>query len=318
MRCRVDRWNPDRKIIAEAALALRRGRLVAFPTETVYGLGADGLDADAVRAIYRAKGRPSDNPLILHLAAPGEAERVALVDERARRLMDLFWPGPLTLVLPARCDVVPSVTRGGLDTVALRMPSHPVALALIEAADRPVAAPSANRSGRPSPTEAQAVDEDLGESLAFLLDGGPTDMGVESTVVDATGPSLLLLRPGALALEKIEEAAGLVERPRAGEGRRSPGTRYRHYAPDLPLLLWGEAGLPEIDGSVGYMGLDEAPFPVARSVRFRSVEDYARGLFSALRHLERSGVDVLVAQWPPSQGLGLAVRDRLLRASGRE
>lgn len=318
MRCRVDRWNPDGKIIDEAASAIRRGRLVAFPTETVYGLGADGLDADAVRAIYRAKGRPSDNPLILHLAAPGEAEGVALVDERARRLMELFWPGPLTLVLPARCDVVPFVTRGGLDTVALRMPSHPVALALIEAADRPVAAPSANRSGRPSPTEAQAVDEDLGESLAFLLDGGPTDMGVESTVVDATGPSLLLLRPGALALEKIEEAAGLVERPRAGEGRRSPGTRYRHYAPDLPLLLWGEAGLPEIDGSVGYMGLDEAPFSVARSVRFRSVEDYARGLFSALRHLERSGVDVLVAQWPPSQGLGLAVRDRLLRASGRE
>ena len=318
MRRLIDRWNPDEQIIAEAAQALRQGRLVAFPTETVYGLGANGLDVKAVGAIYRAKGRPSDNPLILHLADPAWADSVAFVDDRARGLMELFWPGPLTLVLPARCDVVPSVTRGGLETVALRMPSHPVALALIEASGLPVAAPSANRSGRPSPTEAGAVEEDLGEALAFLLDGGPTDVGVESTVVDATGPSLILLRPGALPLERIEEASGLVERPQAGEGRRSPGTRYRHYAPKRPLLLWDGSHPQPFNGSVGYMGLVEAPFPVARSLLFRSVEDYGRGLFSALRHLERSDVDLIVAQWPPSEGLGLALRDRLLRASGGE
>lgn len=318
MRLPVDRWNPETEIIARAAQALREGRLVAFPTETVYGLGADGLDEEAVRAIYRAKGRPSDNPLILHLADVAGAEKVAFVDDRARRLMDLFWPGPLTLVLPARCGVVPAVTRGGLETVALRMPSHPVALALIEAAGLPVAAPSANRSGRPSPTEAGAVEEDLGEAVAIILDGGSTDVGVESTVVDATGPSLLLLRPGALPLERIEEVEGFVDLPRKGEGRRSPGTRYRHYAPDRPLLLWDETLQWEsLQGAVGYIGIEAPPRPVAVEVRFRTVEDYARGLFSALRHLERSGVDLIVAQWPRGGGLGLALRDRLLRASGR-
>jgi L-threonylcarbamoyladenylate synthase len=317
VRRSVDRWNPQKKIIAEAARALVRGELVAFPTETVYGLGANGLDAEAVRAIYRAKGRPSDNPLILHLANPGEAESVAFVDDRARRLINLFWPGPLTLVLPARTGVVPPVTRGGLETVALRMPSHPVALALIEATALPVAAPSANRSGRPSPTDADAVEEDLGESLAYLLDGGPTDVGVESTVVDATGKDLLLLRPGALPLEVIAEAEGQVGLAQAGEGRRSPGTRYRHYAPDVPLLIWdGPLHWEALPGPVGYMGMADPPRPAGESVLFRTVDDYGRGLFSALRHLERAGVAVIVAQWPPQEGIGLALRDRLLRASG--
>lgn len=319
-RISVDRWNPDPALMAEAGRILRAGGLVAFPTETVYGLGANALDEVAVRGIYRAKGRPSDNPLIVHVQDPAEVPFLAEADGRARMLMELFWPGPLTLVMPAR-ESVPAATRGGLETVAVRMPSHPVALALIAAAGIPIAAPSANRSGRPSPTEAETVCRDLGEAVDLVIDGGRTEVGVESTVLDVSGGLPLLLRPGGVGLEVLEEALGAIGLPEgAMELRRSPGTRYRHYAPSVPVLLWASDApwpVPEGEGAaVGYMGLREPGGPAAAPILFETPEHYARGLFSGLRHLDRAGVSVIVADLPGPRGIGLALRDRLFRAAG--
>lgn len=318
----VDRWNPDPSAIKQAACVLADGELVAFPTETVYGLGANALLGEAVAKIFAAKGRPADNPLIVHVASPEDVDRIAFVDERARRLMELFWPGPLTLVLVAKEDV-PSITRAGLSTVAVRMPSHPVALALIDEARCPVAAPSANRSGRPSPTNAQAVVDDLNGAVDVVIDAGPTDVGVESTVVDATGPDLVLLRPGGLPVEKLIAVEDVVLPQGEEIKRRSPGTRHRHYAPSVPLVLWEEddrtwGKFLSRNVAVGYVGIRKPPVAVAAEVRFESVEGYARGLFSALRYLEKRRVDIIVADWPEEKGLGLALRDRLRRASAME
>ncbi len=318
----VDRWNPDPSAIKQAACVLADGELVAFPTETVYGLGANALLGEAVAKIFAAKGRPADNPLIVHVASPEDVDRIAFVDERARRLMELFWPGPLTLVLVAKEDV-PSITRAGLSTVAVRMPSHPVALALIDEARCPVAAPSANRSGRPSPTNAQAVVDDLNGAVDVVIDAGPTDVGVESTVVDATGPDLVLLRPGGLPVEKLIAVEDVVLPQGEEIKRRSPGTRHRHYAPSVPLVLWEEddrtwGKFLSRNVAVGYVGIRKPPVAVAAEVRFESIEGYARGLFSALRYLEKRRVDIIVADWPEEKGLGLALRDRLRRASAME
>ncbi|MDD3516381.1 MAG: L-threonylcarbamoyladenylate synthase [Synergistaceae bacterium] len=325
----VDPWNPDPKVIGEAAELLRGGRLVAFPTETVYGLGANGLDPAAAAKIYAAKGRPSDNPLILHFSSPGDAESAVIVNERARRLMDLFWPGPLTLVLPSRGTVPPEVTAG-LDTVAVRMPSHPVALALIAAAGLPVAAPSANTSGRPSPTDAPAVASDLGDRVDLVLDGGPTSVGLESTVLDLTGKDMVLLRPGGCPVEEIESRTGEQVLRSGGNVRRSPGTRYRHYAPSVPLILHDGAGAREkalaSGGRIAWLGMDgpEILFDPGEtdgelSLRFSTPENYARALFHALRFLESSGASIIVAQRPGTDaGIALALRDRLERASSEE
>lgn len=316
LRVPVDPWNPDPCVLEEAAAILRRGGLVAFPTETVYGLGANALNPDAVRGIYRAKGRPSDNPLILHLARPEDAERLVVTNSRARRLMAAFWPGPLTLVLPSRL-VVPPETRGGLDTAALRMPDHPVATALIEAAGFPLAAPSANRSGRPSPTDAESVAADLEGRVDMILDAGPVLVGIESTVLDMTADPPSLLRPGGLSRELLEDFLGAPLRCPEVPSARSPGTRYRHYAPLVPLWIWDEGGpLPEgLDpGRCGFMGL-EPPVTFARSLCFDSVENYARGLFRGFRELESAGLLGIVVQWPPASGVGLGLRDRIRRAA---
>jgi L-threonylcarbamoyladenylate synthase len=319
---KVERWNPEPHIIAEAAYAIRSGKLVAFPTETVYGLGANGLDDGAVRKIFAAKGRPGDNPLILHFASPEDVEQVAYVNERAKLLMDSFWPGPLTLVLPAK-SVVPNSVTAGLGTVAVRMPSHPVAMALIKAAGVPIAAPSANRSGRPSPTEAASVLADIGDDVDIILDGGATDVGLESTVIDVTGPSVVLLRAGGMPVERLEEVIEEVKLvPDEAKKKRSPGTRYRHYAPLIPLLLWENGVLrhsPFVMGKrVGYIGINEPPFPVEEKILFKTPENYAQGLFLAFRTFEKKGVEVIVAEWPNSKGIGLALRDRLSRAAGEE
>lgn len=325
----VDPWNPDPKAIGEAAELLRGGRLVAFPTETVYGLGANGLDPAAAEKIFAAKGRPSDNPLILHFSSPGDAESAVLVNERARRLMELFWPGPLTLVLPSR-GTVPREVTAGLDTVAVRMPSHPVALALIAASGLPVAAPSANSSGRPSPTDALAVASDLGDRVDLVLDGGPTSVGLESTVLDLTGKDMVLLRPGGCPVEEIESRTGERVLRSGGNVRRSPGTRYRHYAPSVPLILHDGDGAREkalaFGGPIAWIGMDgpEILFVPgetdgALSLRFSTPENYARALFHALRFLESSGAAVIVAQRPETEaGIALALRDRLERASSEE
>lgn len=243
--------------------------------------------------------------------------------------MDLFWPGPLTLVLPSRGTVPPEVTAG-LDTVAVRMPSHPVALALIAAAGLPVAAPSANTSGRPSPTDAPAVASDLGDRVDLVLDGGPTSVGLESTVLDLTGKDMVLLRPGGCPVEEIESRTGEQVLRSGGNVRRSPGTRYRHYAPAVPLLLHDRAGTRQkalaFGGPIAWLGMDGPEILFAPgeadgelSLRFSTPENYARALFHALRFLESSGASVIVAQRPGTDaGIALALRDRLERASSEE
>jgi L-threonylcarbamoyladenylate synthase len=317
------RREQDGQALREAARLLREGRLVVFPTETVYGLGANALDGEAVLKVFEAKGRPADNPLIVHVADPSGAERVAFVPELGRKLMERFWPGPLTLVMPAR-DVVPSTVTAGLSTVAVRMPAQPIALELIRLAGVPVAAPSANLSGRPSPTDAAAVEEDLGDRVEMILDGGPTHFGVESTVLDITGERAVLLRPGGIGLESLEEFLGYRPvLPGAGEAatHRSPGTRYRHYAPKIPLFLREDESVwdkvePWAAGQRAYVGI-RPPLASCAFIRlFPDVESYARGLFSALREMEKSGARVIVADWPDAARVGFALRDRLRRASG--
>lgn len=330
---RVDPWNPAPETIEEAAAILRSGGLVAFPTETVYGLGADGLDPRATAKIFAAKGRPADNPLILHFAAPEAVDEVARISPNARRLMELFWPGPLTLVLPSR-GTVPSEVTAGLDTVAVRMPSHPAALALLARAGVPVAAPSANSSGRPSPTDASAVADDLGDGVDLILDGGPTSVGVESTVLDVTGEHLVLLRPGGCSVEEIETRTGAEVLLSGGAAHRSPGTRYRHYAPRVPLLLDSDAGRivrAAREGGTGerriaWVGMHAPEASLGEGIAhpelrivFDSPENYARGLFHALRAFEEEGADLIAAQWPSSDaGIMRALRDRLTRASMKE
>lgn len=236
--------NADDGQLKEAARILRAGGLVAFPTETVYGLGANGLDEEAARKIYAAKGRPSDNPLILHISSAEEIlPLVQEVPEAAGKLMDAFWPGPLTMIFP-KSGIVPYGTTGGLDTVAVRMPSDPVANRLIALTGLPIAAPSANRSGRPSPTTAEHVLQDMDGRIEMILDGGPVGIGVESTIVDVTGDVPVLLRPGAVTIEMLQETVGRVEidpaitGPMAAGARpKAPGMKYRHYAPKAELVL---------------------------------------------------------------------------------
>ncbi len=324
---RVDPHRPDPATLRQAGRALREGRLVAFPTETVYGLGANALDADAVARIFAVKGRPADNPLIVHIRRPEELGRVAKgVPERARRLMERFWPGPLTLVLPRAPDV-PLVTTGGLDTVAVRVPAHPVALALLEEAGVPVAAPSANRSGRPSPTRAEHVLEDLGCQVDVVVDGGPCPVGVESTVLDLSGHIPVILRPGGVPREALEEALGgpvAVGAPRE-LARRSPGTRYRHYAPRARLFIVAAEEMEEtarrwLSRGARVGALSRRPLDLSDPALLvwpvpGDLARYARELFDALRWLDSQGCQVILAEAVPEEGLGLAIMDRLRRAA---
>jgi L-threonylcarbamoyladenylate synthase len=325
----------DPEGLAEAARLLRAGRLVAFPTETVYGLGANALDARAVAGIFEAKCRPADDPLIVHLGSAEDVERVARPNDAAMLLADRFWPGPLTLVLP-RQPRVPSAVTAGLDTVGVRVPSHPVALQLLLTADLPVAAPSANLFGRLSPTAAEHVLEDLDGRVDLILDGGPTTVGVESTIVDLSGARPRLLRPGGLPAEDIEAALGLaLEAPpaRAMPGPQlSPGLLSTHYAPRTPLVLI--LGSPEVARArlrqelqqarrAGVLLLDEDMDLVPEHVlvqrvgSWQSPETTAGRLFEALRALDRGGLEQIYARGlaDPSAGLGRALADRLRRAA---
>ncbi|HVM44545.1 MAG TPA: L-threonylcarbamoyladenylate synthase, partial [Candidatus Thermoplasmatota archaeon] len=319
---------PDAKGIARAAKALREGRLVVFPTETVYGVGAHALDEAAVKGIFAAKDRPADNPLIVHVPDVAAARRLARAwPEAAERLARAFWPGPLTLVL-MRERSVPDITTGGLDTVALRVPSHGVARLLLQAAGVPVAAPSANRSGRPSPTRVQDARLDLGDAVDVYLDGGPTDVGLESTVVALVDAEPTILRLGALARERIEEVVGPVRAPAHDEAERprSPGTKYRHYAPrarlhvvegdPLPLAL----ALRTQGRRAAIVCPAERDTLVGRDVRKPGRSDepeaWARALFALLRDLDAEGYDDVVVEAIPERGVGAAVMDRLRRARG--
>jgi L-threonylcarbamoyladenylate synthase len=325
----VDPGAPDAAAVRDAARLLREGGLVAFPTETVYGLGANALDARAVERIYVAKGRPSFNPLIVHLADVTQVERVARDwPERAAALARAFWPGPLTMVVPKRAGVPDSVTAG-LPSVAVRIPSHPVAHAILAAADIPVAAPSANRSTMVSPTTAQHVAKSLGDRVDLIVDGGPTTVGIESTVVDLTTDSPVLLRPGAISPEQLGAVLGVaVPRATAEAGdasdapRASPGMMERHYAPRARVVLCDAADVADaIDeeargGSVGAMVVRaRAGTGTLRVQMPADAARYAARLYATLHALDDAGVNAIVIERVPSSADWDAVRDRLQRAA---
>lgn len=325
----------DPNAVRDAAAILRRGGLLGIPTETVYGLGADALNEDAVSRIFLAKGRPQDNPLIIHVPNASWLERYCRdVPPAAYRLAERFWPGPLTMILPRR-DIVPLQTTGGLETVGVRCPNHPVTLAIIEAAGVPIAAPSGNTSGRPSPTTAAHMIEDMDGRINGIVDGGPCTVGVESTIIDLTVTPPRLLRPGGLPLESLRQVLGEVAVDKAvtgllaaGERPRAPGMKYRHYAPHAPVTV--VTGEPErsarriqglLSDTAGVICFDEyAPlFPGHIIHKLGPAADksaQARHVFDALRTFDGTDVTEIFAQCPDDGGLGLAVANRLKKAAG--
>lgn len=303
--------GPDADALALAGRALSEGRLVAFPTETVYGLGGDATSDQAVAAIFAAKGRPAFNPLIVHVAKSEAAEALVSVTEKARVLMAAFWPGPLTLVLPRRADSPVSLLAcAGLDTMALRMPAHPLALALIEAAGRPLAAPSANRSGGVSPTRALHVMDSLGGLVDMILDGGPCAVGIESTVLDLCGPAPLLLRPGGVTGEAI---AAVLGEPvaRAATSARSPGMQDSHYAPGRTVRLDASDARPG-EALLGFGSMNGATFNLSPE---GDLAEAAANLFAMLRALDTPAYTAIAVAPIPEHGLGIAINDRLRRAA---
>ena len=325
----------DPNAVRDAAAILRRGGLLGIPTETVYGLGADALNEDAVSRIFLAKGRPQDNPLIIHVPDASWLESYCRdVPPAAYQLAERFWPGPLTMILPRR-DIVPLQTTGGLETVGVRCPNRPVTLAIVEAAGVPIAAPSGNTSGRPSPTTAAHMIEDMDGRIDGIVDGGPCTVGVESTIIDLTVPPPRLLRPGGLPLESLRQVLGEVAVDKAvtgllaaGERPRAPGMKYRHYAPHAPVTV--VTGEPErsarriqglLSDTAGVICFDEyAPlFPGHIIHKLGPAADksaQARHVFDALRTFDGTDVTEIFAQCPDDGGLGLAVANRLKKAAG--
>jgi L-threonylcarbamoyladenylate synthase len=322
---RIDPTAPDPTILERAATILRSGGLVAFPTETVYGLGAHALDAAAVARIFTAKGRPAHNPLIVHVADAGAARALcAQWPDSAARLAARWWPGPLTLVLPKRAEIPDSVTAG-LDTVAVRVPAHPLALALLGASALPIAAPSANRSGAVSPTTAAHVERGLGDRVDLILDSGPTPVGIESAVVSLVSDPPLLLRPGTISLERLRETLPGLQRPTTtdeGGPLPSPGMLERHYAPRARLLLVTRDELAaaarerESHGAVGALLLSaDAPGAVHPIRMPGDAAAYAARLYAALHDLDDAGCATILVETPPLDAEWTGVRDRLARAA---
>ncbi|MEK3760846.1 L-threonylcarbamoyladenylate synthase [Paenibacillus sp. FSL P4-0338] len=332
-------------MISEAATLLRNGETVAFPTETVYGLGADARNTAAVEAVFAAKGRPSDNPLIVHIARREDLERlVTEVHPVASALIDAFWPGPLTLVLPVRPGVLSPLVTAGLDTVGVRMPDHPVALALLRAADCPVAAPSANRSGRPSPTLAAHVLEDLAGFIGGVLDGGAAGVGLESTVVQVQPDgTVAVLRPGGITAEQLAAVTGTeaaAAKPAAGSSPapRAPGMKYTHYAPRGALgIVRGSSAQRVADTAAGLLQAAQRAGEITGLLLFEehralypadpaactvslgslsSPEEAARFLYAALRRFDEAGATYILAEACPVTGLGAAIMNRLMKAAG--
>ncbi|WP_349410873.1 L-threonylcarbamoyladenylate synthase [Pseudalkalibacillus sp. SCS-8] len=337
------KWNvenvdnlTEHPAIQEAAMWIREGEVIAFPTETVYGLGANACSNSAIEKIFKAKGRPSDNPLIVHIANEKQLEQAAASwSETAKRLMDAFWPGPLTIILPKK-ESIADRTTAGLTSVGIRMPDHPVALALIEAAGVPIAAPSANRSGKPSPTIGEHVYKDLNGRIKGIIDAGTTGVGLESTVVEVIGEQVTILRPGGVSKQQLESVVDHVVWDNAlfeqEQIPKSPGMKYTHYAPDAPLLL--------VDGSmaffqscvdqyradgkkVGILVSDEladeiSADEVKRLGSVRHVEGIAQKLYHQLRAFDDTDVDVILAEMYPIEGIGEALMNRLLKAAGNQ
>ena len=339
---KLDPVSPDPEVIRRAGDILKRGGLVAFPTETVYGLGGDALNREAARKIYAAKGRPSNNPLIVHIADMEHLEAIATeIPEKARKLASVWWPGPLTMIFNKK-DIVPDATSGGLSTVAVRMPNHPIALELIRAAGGYIAAPSANTSGRPSPTIAEHVREDLDGKIDMILDGGEVRIGLESTIVDFTDEIPMMLRPGYINMEKLEEILGEVlidpaildENASENIRPKAPGMMYRHYAPKAQLTIV-EGGETEVvdrilalaeqacrEGkSVGIIAADETAesykgYDVKNIGSRETDKEIARRLFRVLREFDDEGTDIILSESFETPRMGQAIMNRLLKAAG--
>lgn len=337
---RIDEQHRDDALIREAGEIIKNGGLVAFPTETVYGLGGDALNPASSRKIYEAKGRPSDNPLIVHIARMESLPAIVEeVPETAKKLAAAFWPGPLTMIMK-KSAAVPAETTGGLDTVAVRMPSHPTAAAFIEASGGYVAAPSANRSGRPSPTIARYVVEDLEGRIEMILDGGDVELGLESTIVDLTVEPPVILRPGFVTEKALAGVLGQVEQDAtlfssdSGQAPKAPGMKYRHYAPKGELMIvrgpaaavtdYINAGLltgRENNKKTGVIATDETiggySADVPRSVGKRTdVSAVAKGLYRILREFDDEGVELIYSESFDGDGVSQAVMNRLLKAAG--
>lgn len=333
---KIDRENIDMRLIDEAGEMLREGRLVAFPTETVYGLGANALMPDAAKNIFKAKGRPSDNPLIVHFAEVDDISTVArYVPPEAKKLLKAFSPGPLTVILqkqPSLDDVI----TAGLDTVAVRIPSHPIARALIRSAGVPVAAPSANLSGKPSPTIARHVIDDMNGRADGIVDGGDCDVGVESTVIDMSSGIPTILRPGGITPQQIREILPNVRLDRhitesvaKDETPKSPGMKYKHYAPDAEVtVIEGSresvaAKIRELLASAksqgkktGVLAMWDNEYDADCIIRAGSSSDeYARNMFTSLRRFDENGIDVVFAEFSETDGLALAVKNRLYKSA---
>ena len=339
---KIDNNQIDKEALHQAGELLRRGELVAFPTETVYGLGADALFPEAAKKIYAAKGRPSDNPLIIHVADFEAVEKIVEeVPEKAKLLAQKFWPGPLTMIM-RKSDAVPYETTGGMDTVAVRMPDHPLALALIREGGGYVAAPSANTSGRPSPTLAEHVYQDLHGKVAMILDGGPVGIGLESTIVDLSEEIPMILRPGYITQQMLQEVIGTVKvdpgliAADSDVKPKAPGMKYRHYAPKANLVIVKGETLAVVDKintltreyvkagkKVGVIGTDETIScyygAVIKSIGSRDDEDsIARHLYGILREYDEMDVDCIFSESFATPRIGQAIMNRLLKAAGHQ
>ena len=338
---KVDYNQIDENVIAKAGEILKQGGLVAFPTETVYGLGANALDEEAAMKTYAAKGRPSDNPLIVHIADVAALDEIVThVPEKAKKVIDKFWPGPLTLIFEKK-DIVPMGTTGGLDTVAVRMPVHEIALAVIRAAGGYVSAPSANTSGRPSPTRASHVEEDLSGIIEMIIDGGSVEIGLESSILDVTVDPPMILRPGAITKEMFEEVIGEVTIDQAilsdtGEAPKAPGMKYRHYAPKAQLtIVEGEQEdvvkaikqlaykHKRMGNEVGIIATNETMNSytngIVKSIGARSNENsIAKNLYKVLRAFDEEEVSFIYSEAFDEEGIGCAIMNRLGKAAGHQ
>ncbi|MGP7817033.1 L-threonylcarbamoyladenylate synthase [Niallia sp. 01092] len=338
-------WSVDKNVdneysypqIQQAADLLKRNEVIAFPTETVYGLGGNAKDDEAIKKIFAAKGRPSDNPLIIHIAKQAQLkEIVEEIPEVAKKLMDSFWPGALTIIFRAKEGALSSYATAGLKTVAVRMPDHPVALKLLAEASLPIAAPSANRSGKPSPTTALHVKEDLDQIIAGIVDGGPTGVGVESTVIDCTDSIPVILRPGGVTKEQIEQIVGEVRLDPALINKEStpkaPGMKYSHYAPNAPMFLvrgtkekiqllineeklqGKKVGVLTTEENKGYYQADYI-FACGKRVDIQTV---AASLYEGLRSFNHRDVDIIFSEMFPIEGVGQAIMNRLMKAASHQ
>ncbi|WP_286034493.1 L-threonylcarbamoyladenylate synthase [Megamonas hypermegale] len=339
MECELVKINSIKdEALTKAADFIKNGGLVAFPTETVYGLGGDGLNSEAASKIYKAKGRPSDNPLILHINDQKMLHKIVNdVNSMAKKIMTAFCPGPITLILP-KSDIVPSSVTGGLNTVAVRMPDNDIARELIRLSSTPIAAPSANISGRPSPTTAQAVYNDLHDRIDMILDGGACHFGVESTIVDCTEDVPIILRPGAITKEMLEELFPVVKIDRAIVGDnvvpKAPGMKYKHYAPKANMILFEGSSAKMVEAIASKMADYEkegkkvglvVSYEVAEKLQHENTAIYgnqedlltiASEIYECLRFFDDKDVDIILAEGTTDKGIGLAIMNRLHKASG--